>query len=260
MAWIESHQALSGHPKVFRLSSSMGWEIDSTIGKLHRFWWWCLDYAPDGDLSKFNDAQIAAAMCVDLAQAGKLKLALVDACWLDREPYFRVHDWWDYSGRFLQVKWKHSKPKWEAVRDKYQNGSNNGSKTHNQPTNLTNQPTGGRLHGIPASVEQVIAAGRECNPQKSEQDCRSFWAHYEGQARTGPSGEVFWITSGEAVVTNWKAKLSSWGENKYANNPKPSRPGADRNKDTANYGKASQYAGVGKVKVPDVPNAGRPAT
>lgn len=64
-----------------------------------------------------------------------------------------------------------------------------------------------RLHGIPSSVDEVIAYGRTTNPPVGEQACRAFWSHYEGQARTNQNGDVFWITSGEAVVTNWKAKL-----------------------------------------------------
>jgi hypothetical protein len=69
-----------------------------------------------------------------------------------------------------------------------------------------------RLHGIPHSVEDVIAYGRQCNPIVPEQTCRKFWSHYEGQARTNPNGDVFWITSSDAVVTNWKAKLPSFSE------------------------------------------------
>lgn len=64
-----------------------------------------------------------------------------------------------------------------------------------------------RLHGIPGSVEEVIDYGAKLFPPIAEDKCRKFWRHYEGQARTSPSGDVFWITSGEAVITNWKLKL-----------------------------------------------------
>ncbi|MGV1047686.1 MAG: hypothetical protein ACOYD4_04055 [Solirubrobacterales bacterium] len=74
-------------------------------------------------------------------------------------------------------------------------------------------PSGIRLHGIPASPDEVVAFGKTLNPPKDAETCREFFAHYEGQARTGPGGEMFWITSGDAVVTNWKAKLSSFGGN-----------------------------------------------
>lgn len=73
-----------------------------------------------------------------------------------------------------------------------------------------------RLHGIPNSVEEVIAYGKTCLPKPvSEERCRAFWAHYEGQAKTNPSGDVFWVTSGfdnggGAIVTKWKDKLQSF--------------------------------------------------
>jgi hypothetical protein len=67
-----------------------------------------------------------------------------------------------------------------------------------------------RLHGIPDSVDDVIAAGQTLHAKKDEETCREFWSHYEGQARTTHKGEVFWITSGDAVVTNWRAKLEGF--------------------------------------------------
>jgi len=67
---------------------------------------------------------------------------------------------------------------------------------------LHDQSSARRLHGIPA-----IAYGQTLKPKVSEEQCRAFWAHYEGQARTNASGDLFWVTSSDAVITNWKAKL-----------------------------------------------------
>jgi hypothetical protein len=75
----------------------------------------------------------------------------------------------------------------------------------------TTGAAGKRLHGIPGTVEEVIAVGATLHPPKDESTCRAFWAHYEGQARTNENGEIFWVTSGDAVVTNWKVKLSAFG-------------------------------------------------
>jgi hypothetical protein len=120
MAWIESHQDLKDHPKTCDLMAAMGWDLDTTIGKLHRLWWWCVDYAEDGDLRKHNDNRIANAMGVANADASKLIKSLVSSGWLDREPYFRVHDWWDYIGLFLQRKHGGKNPqKWQHIKDSY---------------------------------------------------------------------------------------------------------------------------------------------
>jgi hypothetical protein len=119
MAWIESHQNLENHPKRIDLSALMGWDIDSTIGRLHRFWWWCVDYAEDGDLRKHNDARLGGSVGLNGETATAFVQAMVTAGWLDREPYFRVHDWWDYIGRFLQLKYKRTPGKWIRVRNAY---------------------------------------------------------------------------------------------------------------------------------------------
>jgi hypothetical protein len=119
MAWIESHQSLKDHPKLFKLCSVMQWDQDMAIGKMQRFWWWCLDYALDGNLENFNDSQIALGMGVAISQAKQLVEAMVQARWLDRKPYFRVHDWWTYTGRFIQIKYKNSPECWRRIKDLY---------------------------------------------------------------------------------------------------------------------------------------------
>lgn len=152
MSWIESHQALEKHPKTLDLAQRMGWTLDETIGKLHRFWWWCLDYATDGDLRKHSVAVLAGSVGIPAANAEDFLTNMINARWIDKKPYRRIHDWWEYVGRFLQIRYKHNPQKWQEVRDTYKNGSKspckNRSKNH-IPTNLKlptyqdqpNQPT-----------------------------------------------------------------------------------------------------------------------
>lgn len=144
MAWIESHQALERHPKVLFLKELQGWSLDETIGKLHRFWWWCLDFAPDGNLEKYGHVVLADSVGVPSEMASTFVTNMVKARWLDSDPYFRVHDWWDYAGRFLQVKYKGKPDLWKKIRDLYQGVQTTTLTTvvatDHQPTNL-NQPT-----------------------------------------------------------------------------------------------------------------------
>ncbi len=109
---------------------------------------------------------------------------------------------------------------------------------------------GERLHGIPATAEDVVAFGRTLHPPVDAEISRAFFAHYEGQARTGPSGEVFWITSGEVVITNWKVRLPQFkGDQKNGSktNSGSARVRTDRNEGTFNDGKADRYANVGNI-------------
>ena len=44
---------------------------------------------------------------------------MIQARWLDTTPYFRVHDWWQYTGLFLQRKHSRNPHVWRQVRDSY---------------------------------------------------------------------------------------------------------------------------------------------
>lgn len=101
--WIESHPELENHPKFLKLCILLGKDKLTVIGLLHKFWWWCTAYAEDGDLRKYGIRGINAALQIDLND-----FSLVRAGWIDRQPFLRVHDWWDYYGRFLKLKYRHN--------------------------------------------------------------------------------------------------------------------------------------------------------
>lgn len=133
-------------------------------------------------------------------------------------------------------------------------------------------PAPKRLHGIPWTVEEVIAYGKTVLPPDgpvTAERCREFFAHYEGQIRTSPNGDLFWITSGDAVVTNWKIKLpsfkGSFGGKGNGTNQQNRQPSVSASRGTANEGRAASYANAKAIKrpvagdakaVPDVPGLG----
>jgi len=122
MAWIQSHQALERHPKTLDLASTMEWSIDETIGKLHRFWWWCVDYAEDGDLRKhINRLPLALGLVGDVGSKFLIEMKRVG--FIDTQPNLRVHDWWTYHGYYLRAKYRHSSEKWERIKDLYPDSS-----------------------------------------------------------------------------------------------------------------------------------------
>jgi len=107
MAWIESHQELSGHPKKDRLCELLFGETvvpddvadSAAIGILHRLWWWAVDYAPDGSLVKFTDRQIARG-CRWNGDPKHFVASLIEAGFIDADR--RLHDWDEYGGRLLE--------------------------------------------------------------------------------------------------------------------------------------------------------------
>lgn len=97
-AWIESHSALREHPKLKRLARLLGIERPAAVGYLHYLWWWAMDYAPDGDLSRYTAEDVADA----LDWPGDSE-ALIDAL---RESGFldgnHLHDWADYGEKLFR--------------------------------------------------------------------------------------------------------------------------------------------------------------
>lgn len=103
MAWIESHDTLKDHPKTRRFRRSLGVNLPQVIGHLHLLWWWALEYAENGDLSKYDAADIAEAAGWD-GDADDFLGALVDAGFVDKDDNdgFSLHDWHDYAGRLIE--------------------------------------------------------------------------------------------------------------------------------------------------------------
>lgn len=104
--WIESHPDLENHPKTLLLQKLWGFDIDQTVGKLHRFWWWCSKYAEDSDLRSHGMAAICKHLRLNEADRG-----LIKAGFIDTNPYLRVHNWWKYAGRYFKLKYRNQPDK-----------------------------------------------------------------------------------------------------------------------------------------------------
>ena len=106
MAYVESHQEISRHPKTMRLMRNLGVSKNEAIGLIHQLWWWAMDFAPDGDLSRFDAEDIAASIDYE-GDPYELMIALVESGWLDKTPEesgISIHDWEHYGGKFVQRK------------------------------------------------------------------------------------------------------------------------------------------------------------
>ncbi|MCY9508507.1 DnaD domain protein [Paenibacillus larvae] len=99
MAWIESHQELARHPKTKRFARLLGVSLPAAVGYLHFFWWWAMDYAQDGSLSKYEAEDIADA-CEWDGDPETLIKALCDSGFVDSD--MSIHDWFDYAGRLIE--------------------------------------------------------------------------------------------------------------------------------------------------------------
>src|ERR1039458_5369832 len=86
------------HPKTCDLAERLGIRRAHAVGHLELLFHFAAEFAPEGDVGRFSDKRIAAAL--DWGGApGKLVSALVDSGWLDPHPTARlvVHDWGEHA-------------------------------------------------------------------------------------------------------------------------------------------------------------------
>lgn len=108
MAWIESHQTLARHPKTRKLARLLDIPVPQVLGHLHLLWWWATDYAQDGDLTAFDNADIADGAMWEGDPDGFIKalaecgaggnvgfLELTDLGYM-------IHDWDEYAGKLIE--------------------------------------------------------------------------------------------------------------------------------------------------------------
>ncbi|MCR5346180.1 MAG: hypothetical protein K6E38_00210 [Fretibacterium sp.] len=112
MAWIEVHQELIQHPKLKRLARMLNVSKFEAAGRLFAFWCWALDYADNGNLSRFDASDIADAMEWD-GDPQCLIDAMIECGPGDSSGFIErrdgalfVHDWNDYMGRLLSMREK----------------------------------------------------------------------------------------------------------------------------------------------------------
>jgi len=177
MSWIESHQSLTNHPKLLKLSSLTGYDLDKCIAKLHRLWWWALDYAEDGDLRRFTPEEIGLGIQIsDANDAKRFYAGLIGSDFIDEKTLY-IHDWLDYAGRYLKSKYHTNNPaKYEKILKKHSGkpkGKPVGKTKGELPTylKLPNQPN--LPKDTPQAVKDPLARGAD-----AKQLFDQFWAAY----------------------------------------------------------------------------------
>lgn len=202
MAWIKSYQEIERHPKTIILMGKMGWDTDITIAKLHRLWWWCADYAYDGDISRHTPETIAAAVGLPQSQGKAFIEALTVAGFVDRRPVLRLHDWWGHFGDFLRGKFARSPEKWQAIEKCYTNASkalakhytlNKVNKVNKEKIEETNKRAVFTAPTLTDIQAYCMERGNTVNPDR-------FMAHYEANG---------WLV-GKNRMKDWKAAIRTW--------------------------------------------------
>ncbi len=137
MAWIESNQELARHPKAIKAARKLGVSVPTVVGHLHFLWWWCLEYANDGDLTRFDASDIAVAAGWE-GDAGDFATALVNCGPGDSMGFLEqtelglvIHDWMDYAGRLIEKRQANTK-RMQSARAKRVSNTSETRATHVQ--------------------------------------------------------------------------------------------------------------------------------
>jgi hypothetical protein len=113
MAWIKSEQALGQHPKLKLLANELEISIPECIGHLHLFWWWAVDYAEDGDITRYKDFVPFSAQWE--GDPAKFTNALIKHGWIDEvDDKLVIHDWLEYTGALIEIRQKDAERKRES--------------------------------------------------------------------------------------------------------------------------------------------------
>ena len=100
--WIPIEQSLLRHPKTKKLKRLLKCSQHEAIGYLVYLWHWVSDYAPDGDISKYDTDTISDGCEWDgepeeffnaLAQSGFI---------VEENGKTLINDWKEYAGKFLK--------------------------------------------------------------------------------------------------------------------------------------------------------------
>ena len=141
MAWLEAHQELPRHPKTKRFARMLKISIPQAVGHLFLLWWWALDYAENGDLSKYDAYDLADAVQWD-GDPEEFLSAMIECgpggtCGFiekDESGNIFIHDWDKYSGRLVEKREKNRKRKAEERKNNSNKKDEKSSKIHAKKT------------------------------------------------------------------------------------------------------------------------------
>lgn len=142
MAYVEAHAGLRDHLKTKKVARLLGIPKVQVIGHMLCLWWWCQEYAQDGDLSGFDAADIADAAewegepqtfvdallnCGAKGGAGFLRY--------DSDNAMIINDWYQYGGK-LFVKREQSATRMRNMRARNAGVTRNDSVTVTHVTHI----------------------------------------------------------------------------------------------------------------------------
>lgn len=141
MAWLQVHQTLKDHRKLFDAADQLEITPPHMIGLLVSFWLWALDNAPTGSLNDITPRMIARAAQWD-GDPEKLAQTLIRAGWIDlkEDETLEIHDWYEYAGKLIDQRQAEK----ERSRNRRAAAAASADATSGVSTPTAGRPTGNR--------------------------------------------------------------------------------------------------------------------
>ena len=107
------------HPKVGHLCELLGVRVPTAVGYLELLWHFAAEFAPQGDIGRYEDARIEAAVYWK-GKRGSLVTALLQARFIDATPEYRlvIHDWHEHADDAVKKRLERGKLKFLSVIEK----------------------------------------------------------------------------------------------------------------------------------------------
>jgi hypothetical protein len=252
------------HPKTKRLVGLLGRGADVLPIRL---WSYCGKFhCEDGKLSGYS-AQEIESIAGWWGKTGMLMPAMVKAGFaVEQENGWEIHEWKQHQGHLeaFRIRGKHAaETRWSKLKDQCSKDATSIAKKEVKQCSLPTKPSEEERESgesVARPPEEIHSKPRQTMTDAnlptweevkemakrqgvSEETAKKFFDHHEGNN--------LW-TNRFGVLVNVYVKLQIWANEertgKHANNKFNGKSGVDRNAGTANAGKSSQYAGVGKVQ------------
>jgi hypothetical protein len=168
-------------------------------------WWWCINYAEDGNLARYTPTQIASA-CDWEGSAKELLQHLADCGFIDRDP-LRIHDWLDFCGDLIKKRLEYKKAKSRRTKrlGKSLRKPENSQLTVTKPDRNQTEPDQPALKPSGASpVKMLIDLFHDKLTLKMGEKPASF--------NGGVLGRTFTVALKSQTVDEAKRRIDSWFE------------------------------------------------
>lgn len=153
MAWIELHQGIFRHRKVFMLARELGINRMQAGAHLISLWLWALDNAPSGELAQLPADMIALGAEWE-GDPQTFLPALITAGLVDAES-MALHDWYEYAGRLLERRQRETERVRKWREEQRTNSVANGERTAYATRSVQGTPPD---HTVPSSSSSSAAA------------------------------------------------------------------------------------------------------